>query len=263
MTRDTKITISVVVVAVIILVAQLFFLWVYPAAAQQLQEQTVTIPSHSMRVASHGSAYVVGEVKNGLPNEDDVIRFVQIVGRFYDADGSLIATDYTYTANDHVRPGEKTPFRLILTDESVIDRIENYTLSVSWDSIPGVSPERVRELTVLTVEEGDQHMTDFGAYEVVGEVVNGGTELTQFAKVIATAYDGNGNVIDTEYTYTQPSDIAAGQSGAFEITFDDEISDDIESVKLVAESSEYFGVNPDLEQRSQQQQQQEQEGESA
>jgi hypothetical protein len=224
------------------------FMWahIFLPIDASAQEQTVTVVSHSMRISSIGSAYVVGEVKNGLPNQDDVIRFVQVVGRFYDAGGSLIATDFTYTANDHVRPGEKSPFRLIVTDESVVDRIENYTLTVNWDSIPGVSPERVRQLTVLRIEEGDQHTTDFGAYEVVGEVVNGGTALTQFVKVIGTAYDENGIVIDTVFTYTRPNDIAAGQSAPFEIRFDSDVSDDIESVKLVAQSSEYFGLNPEV-----------------
>jgi hypothetical protein len=54
-------------------------------------------------------------------------------------------------------------------------------------------------------------------------------------------------VIDTDFTYTDPSDLAAGQSAPFEITVSDEdISDDIESVKLTAQSSDYFAIDPEL-----------------
>jgi hypothetical protein len=54
-------------------------------------------------------------------------------------------------------------------------------------------------------------------------------------------------VINTDYTYTDPSDLAAGQSAPFELTVSDEdIAEDIESVKLSAQSQDYFGVNPEL-----------------
>jgi hypothetical protein len=54
-------------------------------------------------------------------------------------------------------------------------------------------------------------------------------------------------VIDTDYTYTDPSDLAAGQSAPFEIrTTNEEIAEDIESVKLATQSNDYFGVDPEL-----------------
>jgi hypothetical protein len=203
----------------------------------------VSILSSSQIRSEFGSTYIVGEVRNDL---SDVVQFVQIVGRFYDSNDLLIDTDFTYTALDLLRPGEKSPFRLIISDESVAQRIDNYTLSVNWDPV-FADPSAVAAATVLTIQEGEQRINDLGWYEIVGEVVNGGTDDTEFVKVVATFYDETGRVIDTDFTYTDPTDVPAGQSAPFELTVNDEdISDDIESVKLSAQSQDYFAIDPEL-----------------
>jgi hypothetical protein len=203
----------------------------------------VLLLSHSEAGSDFGSLYIVGEVKNNLSS---MVNYVQIVGTFYDAGGTIIDSDYTYTDLDYLRPGEKSPFRLIISDEAVASRIENYTLSVNWEPV-NADPAAVAEATVLTIEEGEQREAEFGGYEVVGQVTNGGTRNTEYVKVTATFYDENGRVIDTDYTYTDPSDLAAGQSAPFEIrTSDEEIAEDIESVKLATQSTDYFGLDPEL-----------------
>ena len=53
------------------------------------------------------------------------------MGRFYDSSALLIDTDFTYAALDFLRSGEITPFKLIITDASVAQRIDNYTLTVN------------------------------------------------------------------------------------------------------------------------------------
>ena len=54
-------------------------------------------------------------------------------------------------------------------------------------------------------------------------------------------------MIGTDYTYADPSDLPAGQSAPFEITVNDgDLSNDIELVKLTAERSDYFTIDPEL-----------------
>ena len=214
-----------------------------PITPQQPASNGVSILSTSQYSSEFGSTYIVGEVRNNL---EDLVNFVQIVGRFYDSEGVLIDTDFTYTTLDVLRPGEKSPFKLIIIDQSVAQRIANYTLTVDWDPLFAV-PARVANATVLTVQEGEQRIGEFGRYEAVGEVVNGGAEDTEFVKVAATFYDENGRVIEADYTYTDPSDVGAGQSAPFEITvLDEDISEEIESVKLTAQSNDYFAIDPEL-----------------
>ena len=218
-----------------------------PVYAQTLPQQPagggVSILSSSQTNTDFGSTYIVGEVRNDLSH---LINYVQIVGTFYDSRGLLIDTDFTYADLDYLRPGEKSPFRLIISDESVVQRIDSYTLAVNWEPV-FVDPSSVAAATVLRIEQGEQRIGEFGWYEIVGGVVNGGSEPTQYIKVVATFYDEAGKVIETDYTYTDPSDLAAGQSAPFELTVSDEaISDDIESVKLAAQSNDYFAIDPEL-----------------
>jgi hypothetical protein len=56
-----------------------------------------------MITSEFGSLYVVGEVRNDLPN---AVEFVQVVRTFYDFSGCLIDTDFTYTDLDQLRPGK-------------------------------------------------------------------------------------------------------------------------------------------------------------
>ena len=71
--------------------------------------------------------------------------------------------------------------------------------------------------------------------------------VPEFVKVVATFYDEAGQVINTDFTYTDPTDLAAGQSAPFELSVTDEdIAEEIESVKLATQSQDYFGVDPEL-----------------
>jgi hypothetical protein len=98
-------------------------------STQQPAGDGVSILSSSQTNTAFGSTYIVREVRNDLSN---VVHSVQIVGRFYDSSGLLIDTDFTYTALDFLRYGEKSPFKLIITDASVAQRKDNYTLTVKW-----------------------------------------------------------------------------------------------------------------------------------
>jgi hypothetical protein len=59
-------------------------------------------------------------------------------------------------------------------------------------------------------------------YSIETIIIEGGTENTEFVEVVATYYDETGRVIDTGFTYTDPSELAAGQSAPFELTVTDE-----------------------------------------
>ena len=52
---------------------------------------------------------------------------------------------------------------------------------------------------------------------VVGEIENNMPENLAFVKVTGTFYNGNNEVVGTEFTYTNPSDIDPGQKSPFEI----------------------------------------------
>jgi hypothetical protein len=153
-------------------------------------------------ITDFGSTYVVGEVRNDLPS---VVESVQVLARFYDASGRLIDTGSANAELSQLRPGEKSPFRLSVTDdESVVQRIANYNLTVDWDVVSGDAKP-----AALRIIEGEQRINGTDeTYEILGEVVNMGSDDTTSVKVVATLYDEIGKIIDTAYTYSEPSDFS-------------------------------------------------------
>lgn len=61
------------------------------------------------------------------------------------------------------------------------------------------------------------HFFDRDNFKIVGEVLNQGSNDLELVKVIVTLYDSDGNVIGTELTYTNPSDVSPQQTAPFEI----------------------------------------------
>ena len=52
---------------------------------------------------------------------------------------------------------------------------------------------------------------------IVGEVLNQAPVTAKSVKIIATFYDANGQVIGTDFTYADPSELAPNQRAPFDI----------------------------------------------
>ena len=74
--------------------------------------------------------HVEGEIQNTSPN---VLRFVEVVGTFYDASGRDVAMSDTYTYPPDLAPGTKAPFDLTVISASVpVAQISNYSLTATY-----------------------------------------------------------------------------------------------------------------------------------
>jgi hypothetical protein len=74
-----------------------------------------------------------------------------------------------------------------------------------------------------------------GDLQIIGEVINKGTETAKFMKIIATVYNSQNQTIGTEYTFTDPNSIEPGQSAPFKMTlgsFDNIPVAEIDHIKL-------------------------------
>jgi hypothetical protein len=72
----------------------------------------------------------------------------------------------------------------------------------------------------LFISSHSQHKSEvFGStsLDLNGEVKNNGTETAKFVKVIATFYNINNVVLGSDFTYTNPDTIEAGQSASYTI----------------------------------------------
>jgi hypothetical protein len=90
----------------------------------------VKIVSSSNYIDSIDYYHVVGEVENSSPS---VIKYVQVIGTFYDGVNRVVGTSFTFTTPPDISPGSKAPFDLFLGSASIpIRQITNYSLQVSY-----------------------------------------------------------------------------------------------------------------------------------
>jgi hypothetical protein len=70
-----------------------------------------------------------GEIQN---NGSESIDFVKVTATFYDATGSVIGSDFTYTDPDTLEPGQSAPFKLTagFGDDLPIDEVATIKLHV-------------------------------------------------------------------------------------------------------------------------------------
>jgi len=164
--------------------------------------QIITTRSYTDSI---GYLHVVGDLRN---NSTSWREFVRISGRFYNSNGVLLKTDFTYTWLDKVAPnGGRASFDLLTKKPS---GFHHYALSTSSYT---TTSARVRNLTIT---KGKPYTDSIGYRHYIGEVHNGNTFKIEFTMVIVTLFDSAGKIINTDFTYTDPDVIPAGGTKGFD-----------------------------------------------
>jgi hypothetical protein len=84
------------------------------------------ILSNSSYISATGSMHIVGEIKNiGTMTA----TYVKIIATFYDSEGEVVATDFTFADPHDIEPDQKAPFDMILTEKSRVPLVESYALT--------------------------------------------------------------------------------------------------------------------------------------
>ncbi|MFZ7138362.1 MAG: FxLYD domain-containing protein [archaeon] len=193
-------------------------------------EANVEVVSHVSYVG-HLSMYVVGEVQN---TGDQPVEWVEITATFYDSNDSVMATEVGYSGVDVILPERKSPFHIILLDETMVANVDHYSLSVSYE--PTVAIEEK-----LSIVSDSSYIDELGGFIITGEVENTANTDATSVRVYATCYDESGNVVDTGMTNIYDP-IPAGQTASFEVTVLTEDIETIASYQLTPESAEYAAI---------------------
>ena len=61
---------------------------------------------------------------------------IQVIFTYYDKNGNVIGSDYTYANQDSLKPSQKSPFSQMV-DEEIGDDMEAYETSLSWQNSDG------------------------------------------------------------------------------------------------------------------------------
>ena len=153
-----------------------------------------------------GYFYIVGEVSNTTNSN---IKFVEIVATFYDNAQTVIGTDFTYAELDIMRPDDVAPFEV----SSYPDEIHpaSYKLSSQYTTTG-------EQLFAGLRIKSDSASISRGYYEIVGEAENTSTTPANFVSIVATFYDSSGDVIGTDFTYTETDVVEAGSTAPFDLS---------------------------------------------
>jgi hypothetical protein len=120
--------------------------------SSQLQTKTIEHTTKA-KIILTGQKYV----ENDDSNFDDISGQVKNIGNgtaesikttftFYDSNGNMVGTDYTYIDLDKLNPGQKAPFSLML-DKTAIKNGVQYELSLSWYN-PDGTEEYIEDVEV-------------------------------------------------------------------------------------------------------------------
>jgi hypothetical protein len=138
------------------------------------------------------------------------MNYVKIVATLYDKGGKVVGTDFTYSDIDVLRPAEKSPFEIILTDLGQSQKVSSYKLYASGEKTESLPAS-------IKLNVGDSHLDTIGAYHVIGEITNQGNQKATYVKVSGAFYNSSNVVVAADFTYTDPKDLEPGQTAPFEI----------------------------------------------
>ena len=198
---------------------------VFPVKA----DAQVELLTSSSYIDSLGWLHVVGEAQN-VGNQ--AVEYVRISATFYDSSNTVVGTAFTYSDLNVILPNRKSPFDILLYEESQSSKVDHYELSVSFST----TVSKQQSLQILSYSS---YIDSLGWFHIVGEVENTATGGATYVKVIATCYE-SGTVINNGFDYT--TDLDRGQKAPFEILIIDNNPELISSYELTVESSEFAEI---------------------
>jgi hypothetical protein len=173
----------------------------YEATSEQ-PYTSLQILSYSNYTDNTGSQHIVGEIQNtGKSN----IQSVKIAATYYNKSNCVIDTNYAYTSADVLIPNQKSPFEII---EKVAPYNYSLVIAGATSNVP------YRDLQIISQ---NSYIDSLKNLNVVGTVKNTGVQNATSVEIIATFYDANGKVVMTDYTYSKPDSLNAGQQASFKL----------------------------------------------
>jgi len=93
--------------------------------------------------------------------------------------------------------------------------------------------------SLLSYAQTPTHSVDLKSHKIkednrlVGQVQNNVGQNVTHVEIIATFYDQNGNISDTENTYSNPHDLKPGMKSPFQMDLDENLVNDLNSYDLM------------------------------
>jgi hypothetical protein len=76
------------------------------------------------------SDQIVGEVSN---NGTAPAEYAEITVSFYDANGQIVGTEFTYADPSTIAPGEKSSFTVLISGDTIPNQAQTYDITLQWN----------------------------------------------------------------------------------------------------------------------------------
>lgn len=151
---------------------------------------------------SIGYMHIAGEVANsGTQNAN----FIEINFNFYNASGTLLATDFTFTLANVLAPNERSPFEHAFSPQPGYD---HYSITISPSATTAQPNHNFNTQVTNTFTDS------IGYQHVVGSVTNNNVTADTYVEVLFTFYDCSNKTVDADFTFINLSPPTLGPSPA-------------------------------------------------
>lgn len=237
-----------------------FDYWTFVPEGMEAAEYTVEIVSYDegnvdrgeldiqnaqMIFDSDGNAYFSGELVNLT---DQPVLVNSFAGAALDADGNVLAADYTFSMNRYLYPAgsendyDRTPF-LVTLDGPVADETDSW--SAYWDA--DIADEQ--DGLGIDLEVTNTFYDDFGNLHLVGLATNNSNNPL-YVSLVAGLYAADGTVLDAATSsvpvYVQPDSSAPFQFQYFSsVNYNEDQADLVDTYTVRVDR--YWSYEPSFE----------------
>ena len=160
-------------------------------------------------VSQLGNYHVIGEIVN---NQNQAIKFVQILGQLYDSQDRALDTSTTFSEIDVIPPYGKSVYEIIFSGDGTV--VDSFSILVDWQN----AEEPPQKLEILNPE---LKLERTGNFKITGSVKNNADSTANFVKIVGAVYDKNGELNGHQFTFTEFTDIYPDTTSDFELIISD------------------------------------------
>lgn len=150
---------------------------------------------------------IAGEVRNDSRQE---VGETNITVTFYDAVGTVIDVAHGLALLEAIPPGETAPFLITLTRPT---GLASYSLRAT------ARPVAAKPKPQLAVVETRRFEDEAGFFHVKGIIQNTGNTIAKRTKVAAVIYGRDHRVINVNFAYVSPPNLAPGDQASYDVIF--------------------------------------------
>lgn len=126
--------------------------------------------------------------------------------------------------DDMLLPSQQQPEAPLRQLPSPLLQQQPYPLlppSAPFSQLPSIGPEQAYNYLSPVIMSQYPYFNNLSSFQIVGEVLNQAPVVARSVMIMATFYDQYGQVIGTDFTYTEPSNLLPGQRAPFNLTVQD------------------------------------------